>query len=116
MEIEFTSHETLAINTGCKIPPMAKMFHQAGGITESGRMKLDSASEDLGHLPRMPWLGLGLVGISVAFSLSFIVFFAGWGAADRAHARTFAAASQQVPTPSEKGWREDGARWACPLH
>ncbi len=95
---------------------MATTSRQIGGISGISPATPEGMNEALARPLRMPWLGLGLVGASVAFSLALVVFFAGWGAADRASARSLTATGQQVSPPSDKGWWEDGARWVCPLH
>jgi hypothetical protein len=61
-----------------------------------------------------PLLGLGLLGVSAAFSTALLVYFGAWAASDRAQAREQAATVGQ-PAASDALW-EDGLLWACPLH
>lgn len=60
---------------------------------------------------RRPWLGLGLLGGSVIFTASVLIFFGAWFADDRIEART-----ETIGHEAAGDWWEDGLIAVCPIH
>ncbi|MDA0232755.1 MAG: hypothetical protein O3B04_08395 [Chloroflexi bacterium] len=67
---------------------------------------------------RRPWLGLGLLGGSVAFTLAVLIFFGAWFADSRIETRASASglASDGSTVTSDGEWWEDGLIAVCPVH
>ena len=63
---------------------------------------------------RRPWLGLGLLGGSIAFTLAVLIFFGAWLADNRINTRV-SASGEGVETSAGKWW-EDGLIAVCPIH
>ncbi len=64
---------------------------------------------------RRPWLGLGLLGISIAFTLAVVIYFGAWSASEKIQARQAAEGNPGVADEDVAAW-EEGFLWACPLH
>ena len=64
---------------------------------------------------RRPWLGLLLLGISVAGTLAILIYFGAWFADNRIEARGVADDETGQVNP-EGEWWEDGLISICPVH
>ena len=60
---------------------------------------------------RRPFRGLGLLALSVLFTLAVLIFFGAWFADGRIEARSDALGAQ-----AEGEWWEDGLITVCPIH
>lgn len=59
-------------------------------------------------------MGLSLLGISIAFTLSVLIFFGAWLSEDRIEARV--DGNESVHGEAEGEWWEDGLIAVCPIH
>lgn len=63
---------------------------------------------------RRPWVGLSLLGISIVFTLSVLIFFGAWLSEDRIEARADDGDGTHGEVEGE--WWEDGLIAVCPIH
>lgn len=80
----------------------------AAGTAETSQLEV---AEWTDISDRRPWLGLGLLGGSVIFTASVLIFFGAWFADDRIEART-----ETVGHEAQGDWWEDGLIAVCPIH
>ncbi|MEX0761743.1 MAG: hypothetical protein WD333_04830 [Dehalococcoidia bacterium] len=86
-----------------------------GSTGSTARSTTDIADVWTQSARRRPWLGLGLLGISIAFTLAVVIYFGAWSASEKVQARQAAEVDPGAAGKDVSAW-EEGFLWACPLH